>query len=214
MDNKKRNFILSQSNNTQSEVVDKPKYKDLIKQPLLVKITASLETNDHDNFCSDEECEYERCIVKTKTIIPEQYKQHPLGKIANTSEYKWTKHLCVPDLNVYGSGVCECDYNESHGLDRHHYRYTIEKVEIVKNPQYKTNGFGFVILAGYDYESEGGKDTYGFCKTIEEATLIATEAVKTGKKNKYKRNSPLDWTHVVNLDTLKVVYKARFTRSI
>ena len=35
MDDKKRNFILSQSNNTQSEVVDKPKYKDLIKQPLL-----------------------------------------------------------------------------------------------------------------------------------------------------------------------------------
>jgi hypothetical protein len=71
------------------------------------------------------------------------------------------------------------------------------------------NTNGYVILAGYDYESEGGYDTYGYSKTLEEAKQIATESVTTGKKNKYKKNNQLHWTHVVNLDTLKVIYKSR-----
>ncbi len=69
------------------------------------------------------------------------------------------------------------------------------------------NTNGYVILAGYNYESEGGHDTYGYSKTLDEAKQIATESITTGKKNKYKQNKPLDWTHVVNLDTLTVIYK-------
>jgi hypothetical protein len=221
----RQKMILEHSNKTQTQQLVKEKYKDLEQHRLLAKITGVLETNDHEGYCSGDECEYKRKIVKKKILVPEQYKELQVGKIQHVKEYKWANHLPLPDINVYGSDYCRCDYKKSHRLERHCYRYTIQKVEIVENPKYieveaevKAVKKGYVILAGEAYETEGGYAMYGFCKTVEEAHIIAREAVKTGSvrqqienENKGKdysiKGRPRCWSHVVDLDTLKVIHK-------
>lgn len=126
---------LESSMGTQTEALKKPTYKELSRHPFLARITAQLETNNHDGYCSDEDCEYTRKIVKATIVVPEQYRTHPVGKIANTSEYKWANHLQIPEVNVQGSGYCKFVKPEG-GLGQHEYRYTIKKVEIVENKKY------------------------------------------------------------------------------
>ena len=127
---------LESSMGTQTEALKKPTYKELEKQQFIAIITAQLEMNDHDGYCSSDECKYTRKIVKAIIVVPEQYKTRPLGKITNTKEYKWANHLQIPEVNVQGSGYCK--FVKPHGgLGQHEYRYTIKKVEIVENKKYK-----------------------------------------------------------------------------
>lgn len=127
---------LESSMGTQTEALKKPTYKELSRQQFIAIITAQLETNNHDGYCSDEDCKYTRKIVKAIIVVPEQYKTRPLGKITNTREYKWANHLQIPEVNVQGSGYCKFEKPDG-GLGQHEYRYTIKKVEIVENKKYK-----------------------------------------------------------------------------
>ena len=95
------------------------------------KITAHLETSDHDGYCSGNECEYECKIIEKIINAPDQYKNFKLGKIDNIEEYDWYKFLDEPGLNYYESYYCDLSWecNES-GLDKHDFRYTIISVEL------------------------------------------------------------------------------------
>lgn len=129
---------LNKSMRTQTESLPKPSYKDLTKQPFLARITAQLEKNDHDDYCSDDDCEYTKTIVKTNIIVPEKYVGHPVGKITDKNSYKWANHLPVPKVTTNGSGYCKFTKPKG-GVGQHQYRYTINKVEIVKNKKYIKN---------------------------------------------------------------------------
>ena len=94
------------------------------------KITARLETSDHDGYCSGEECEYKCKIIKRIVNAPDQYKTYKYGEIDDLSEYDWEKLLEPPELGE-GSSYCslspECEENN---LGVHDYRYTIISVEL------------------------------------------------------------------------------------
>lgn len=95
------------------------------------KITARLETSDHDGYCSDAECEYECKIIEQIVDIPDQYKNSKPGKIDNLKEYNWYKFLQEPRLNYYESYYCNLSpESEENGLGIHDYRYTIISVEL------------------------------------------------------------------------------------
>ena len=137
---KRQQFLemcMENSMGTQTEALSKPSYKEMAKQPFLARITAQLEKNDHYNYCSDEDCEYTRTVVKAKILVPEKYADHLVGKIENVVEYKWANHLPVPEVNVRGSGFCQF-HKPKGGVGQHEYRYTIKKVEIVENKNCET----------------------------------------------------------------------------
>lgn len=102
------------------------------------KITARLETSDHDGYCSGEECEYECKIIEHIVNAPEQYKNYKCGKIADTSKYNWINLLEPPELN---NGSCYCDLSpecEENNLGVHDYRYTIISVELVDDDDFNS----------------------------------------------------------------------------
>ncbi len=188
---------LENSMGTQTEVLPKVSYKELNKCRFLARITAQLETNDHDNYCSDEECEYVKKIVSVSTKVPEQYKDlEQLGRttrVNKVKEYEWTKHLPVPEIQVTGSGFCECKYVEG-GVGQHQYRYKIKKVEIVENDKYvgevkepkQGNKNGYVILGEHIVPYEFcWTDAHGYAKTLEEARIIAEDAILVGRTKTY-----------------------------
>jgi len=127
--------ILERSNNSQTEIVSKITFKELKKCFVLAKITARLETSDHDGYCSGDECKYKRKTVRVKTRVPEEFEEHAIGEIFFPENYNWIKHLPVPKINIDGSEYC--GFNYANGLCRHSYRYTLLKVEIVKNKLYE-----------------------------------------------------------------------------
>ena len=45
-------MILERSMGSQTKALKKPTYKELEKQPFLARITAKLEMNNHDGYCS------------------------------------------------------------------------------------------------------------------------------------------------------------------
>ena len=188
---------LENSMETQTEVLPKVSYKELNKCRFLARITAQLETNDHDNYCSDEECEYVKKTVSVSTKVPEQYKgleQHGrITRVNKVKEYAWTKHLPVPEIQVTGSGFCECKYVEG-GVRQHKYRYKIKKVEIVENEKYvgevkepkQGNKNGYVILGEHmDPYEYCWTDAHGYAKTLEEARIIAEDAILVGRTKTY-----------------------------
>ena len=126
---------LKNSIGTQTATIPKPTYKELVKHPFLARITAQLEKNDHDGYCSSDECEYTKKTVKANIVVPDAYVCHPVGKIEDTDGYKWANHLPVPEVNVQGSGYCRF-HKPRGGVGQHQYRYTIKKVEIVENKKY------------------------------------------------------------------------------
>ena len=99
-----------------------------MKQKFYMKITAVLETYDHDGYCSSDECEYKKTNKKVYIDIPNQSMLCPDKWL----KYNWKKHLPKPKLNIEGSGFCRGTHEKSNGLDNHDYRYTIKKIEIVK----------------------------------------------------------------------------------
>jgi hypothetical protein len=135
-------MILERSMGSQTKALKKPTYKELEKQPFLARITAKLEMNNHDGYCSGDECKYTKKIVKANIVVPDEFKDFPVGRCdkrwrrCEKVEYKWANHLPLPDVNYCGSGYCECRQPEG-GVGQHEYRYTIKKVEIVENNKYK-----------------------------------------------------------------------------
>jgi hypothetical protein len=127
---------------SQTKALKKPTYKELEKQPFLARITAKLEMNNHDGYCSGDECKYTKKIVKANIVVPDEFKDFPVGRCdirkrgCGKIEYKWANHLPLPDVNYSGSEYCECHKPEG-GVGKHEYRYTIKKVEIVENNKYK-----------------------------------------------------------------------------
>ena len=75
---------LESSMGTQTEALKKPTYKELEKQQFIAIITAQLEMNDHDGYCSSDECKYTRKIVKAIIVVPVQVgtKVHPGNNVA------------------------------------------------------------------------------------------------------------------------------------
>jgi hypothetical protein len=109
---------------------------------LKAKITAKLETSDHDGYCSDEDCEYEVKTVSYIVDLPDQYNSYPEGKIKNINQFdnKWINLLPEPELNGYGSMYCcVSDECEAHGLYKHDYKYTILSVEIINSDSVNKN---------------------------------------------------------------------------
>jgi hypothetical protein len=216
-------MCMENSMGTQTEALPKPSYKEMAKQPFLARITAQLEKNDHYNYCSDEDCEYTKEIVKAKILVPEKYADHPVGKIVNAGEYKWANHLPVPEVNVRGSGFCQF-HKPKGGVGQHEYRYTIKKVEIVENKNCETkpketNKRGYLVMASEGSYSDYENEPYGFSETKEGAQKIANEAVCYGTKrvvkdDKYKgwfdNNDyvgPFDSASIHDLDNMKQVGK-------
>lgn len=148
---------IERSMGTQTEAILKPTYKELQKHPFLARITAQLETNDHDGYCSSEECEYKKKIVKTNIAVPDRYYSCPVGELeAKYLElHEWANHLPVPEVNVEGSGYCRF-VKPKGGVGQHEYRYTIKKVNIIENPKY-----------------DESKDDYTTIKTITAGQMIA-----------------------------------------
>jgi len=148
---------LEKSMGTQTETIPKPTYKELQKQPFLARIMATLETNDHDGYCSSEECEYKKKIVKMNIPVPDRYDSCPLGELKDEylKYHNWANHLPVPEVNVEGSEYCRYHCPKG-GVGPHEYRYTIKKVEIIENPKY-----------------DKSKDDYTTIKTITAGQMIA-----------------------------------------
>ena len=147
---------LEKSMGTQTEAIKKPTYKEMQKHPFLARITAQLETNDHDGYCSSEECEYKKKIIKANIAVPDHYDGFPVGEIKEYLDvYKWANHLPVPKVNVEGSEYCRFVKPEG-GVGKHEYRYTIKKVNIIENPKY-----------------DESKDDYTTIKTITAGEMIA-----------------------------------------
>lgn len=212
-------MCMENSMGTQTEALSKPSYKEMAKQPFLARITAQLEKNDHYNYCSDEDCEYTRTVVKAKILVPEKYADHPVGKIENVVEYKWANHLPVPEVNVRGSGFCQFRKPKG-GVGQHEYRYTIKKVEIVENKNLtgketskkekpkETNKRGYLVMASEGSYSDYENEPYGFSETKEGAQKIANEAVCYGTKRVVKGDDykgPFDTASIHDLDNMKKV---------
>jgi hypothetical protein len=167
--------ILNDSLNTQTEFVSKPLFSELSKHPVLARITARLETNDHDGYCSDGECSYKSKLVKVNAILPEEYAT--LCPEIGTSifyktwfNYNWTKHLPMPKINIYGSRYCS--YKKINGVGRHEYRYTIEDVTVIENKFYKkTSERGYLLVERISLHD----GLHAVVDTFAEAEKIARE---------------------------------------
>ena len=117
---------------TQTETIPKMTYKELKKQPILVRIIAQVEIYNSDGG----ECEYRKIELETKTAVPEKYKNTPLGQLENISEYQWANHLPLTWLIARRKrerAIIECGLGPVNGVKPYHYRYTIKSVKVIKN---------------------------------------------------------------------------------
>ena len=213
-------MTLDSSMRSQTKIIVKPTYKELLETPFIARITAQLEKNDHDGYCSDEDCKYTRKIVKTNIFVPEQYKDHPVGQIENTREYKWANHLPLQEVNIGGSMYCKF-VKPNRGVGQHCYRYTIKNVEIVENKKYKgeaeekavikhkkTQKNGYVVMASQGSYSDYENEPYGYSDTEEGAMDIAIEAVCYGEARDDKWDGSegrFQGASICDLDTMKKV---------
>lgn len=128
---------LGNSMGTQTAMIPKPSYKDLLKKPLLAKITAQLEVSECDGYCTcrHRKCTFTKKIVKANIVIPVEYDYYPVGKIENVDKYKWANHLPVPVPEFESGDYMFLSDRLLRKYDRE-YKYTIKKVEIVKNKKY------------------------------------------------------------------------------
>lgn len=130
-------MTLNNSMGTQTAIIPKPTYKELQKQPFLARITAQLEMNNHDGYCSDDDCVYTKKTVKTNIVVPDMYCSHPVGELNDKylKLHEWANHLPLPKVNIGGSGYCRFN-KEKGGIGQHEYKYTIKNVKIIENPKY------------------------------------------------------------------------------
>lgn len=90
------------------------------------KITAKLETSDHDGYCSGEECKYEVKIQSFMVNLPIEYKNYP----KDNHLVDWDNLLPVP---IFNDGLYCCKLNDKckiNELGKHDYKCTIISVEI------------------------------------------------------------------------------------
>ena len=102
-----------------------------------IKLTYTVETSDHDGYCSGEECQYERkeftCVLPT----PKELSTYTSGEIVPLEVYEWNTEnrfpeRLLPDIRCYGSGYCNTSKEvDDNGLDKHDYRITITKMSIL-----------------------------------------------------------------------------------
>lgn len=93
----------------------------------------TLEVSDHDGYCSGGDCEYKKESKMYIIDVPDVLKDTPEGVLENPQEYDWSVHLPKPKLNNYGSGYCNISQKaQDAGLERHDYKITVTKVEIVQ----------------------------------------------------------------------------------
>lgn len=93
------------------------------------------ETSGHDGYCSGNECEYKKETLTQYVVLPNKYKQYPLGMITNADEFEfsWATLIDTPDVG-HGSGYCNLSHeSREHGLELHDYCQTIVSVEIVEH---------------------------------------------------------------------------------
>lgn len=124
--NKMDNYTLDKSKGSQTAILPKSTYKELITQPRLVKMTVYLHLHD----------KYKTFNVLIK--IPDEYKDYPLGEVY--PRYKWANHLPLPEMigewNPKETNIVEYDW-DTYYLDEDEYYYAIFGVTIVKNKKYK-----------------------------------------------------------------------------
>ncbi|MEI7489672.1 MAG: hypothetical protein WCJ72_20085 [Chryseobacterium sp.] len=127
---------LGNSMGTQTAMIPKPSYKELLKRPLLARITAQLKISECDGYCtSNHKCNYTKKIVKANIVIPVEYDNYPVGKIDNVDNYKWANHLHVPVPEFDSSDYMFLSDRLLRKYDRS-YKYTIKNVKIVKNKRH------------------------------------------------------------------------------
>jgi hypothetical protein len=91
-----------------------------------VKITVKLETSDHDGYCSGNESEY-------KSIIKKYIRNIKSNDISEYNDAFWIHLLPEPKINYWNSYYCDNSKDSiKYGLEKHEFRYTILKVEIIK----------------------------------------------------------------------------------
>jgi hypothetical protein len=183
-------LCLRKSLNTQTEVLPKPSFKEFSNNPVFAKITAELEINDHDGDCSGNECIYTKQTVEVNAILPEEYSAlcPQIGECIDFKnpffEYNWTKHLPLPNINIYGAHTCHC--KKINGVSRHQYKYTLKHIAVVENKNYKKTSIrGYLLMQNFCYDN----GLHAVVDTLSEAKEIAKE-----KKCK-----------IYDLDTLKYV---------
>jgi hypothetical protein len=93
-----------------------------------VKIFYELEINDHDGYCSGEECDYKK--IRKSAVVNYQPKNDQ--KISVRTE-NWEEYLPVPPVRGGGSDYCHItqEAKEAYMLNVHSHRYTVLKVEEV-----------------------------------------------------------------------------------
>jgi hypothetical protein len=111
---------------------------------LKLRITAKLETSDHDGYCSEGECEYK--VIKKSYVVdlPDELIEIFKGTYDDISDklneldeldFDWETLLPRPDINRNGSYWCERSSEVSaNNLERHTYKYTISSVKIIDIP--------------------------------------------------------------------------------
>lgn len=96
-------------------------------------IRAKLETSHHCGYCSGNECEYIIEIKYYEVETPEEYINHPLGKLEDITKYDWASLLPEPDVEG-DSGYCKPSEEslEAGMTEIHSYRYTVLSVKFVQ----------------------------------------------------------------------------------
>ena len=109
------------------------KQLEILSRNKKIKIFALLETSDHDGYCSDNVCEY-KCekVEHIIDLIDLSEQQHILNNIDDICKNDFEKYLPYPGLGDGGSNYCYLDEKcENSGLDKHDYKYTVTKIEII-----------------------------------------------------------------------------------
>ncbi len=89
-----------------------------------ISITFKEEMSSHDGYCSGGECELS--TRKYKKVV-----QLDCEELTNNLQY-YIKYADLVDINDIGSYYCDISDEVSHaGLDKHDYRITVLKVELV-----------------------------------------------------------------------------------
>jgi len=101
---------------------------------MLVELTLRVLSSHHDGYCSDNECELNEYIkvIRFETAILETL---PTDKEACLDLIPiHIREYIDPDVECTGSGFCDLtDECEEEGLERHDFKYVVDKVEIIES---------------------------------------------------------------------------------
>lgn len=92
------------------------------------------ELNDHDGYCSEDDCEYSFQRIRLKVPIPDKYKDKPIGSIiTDYDEDLWKNHYKVKlfEDRSTDSQYGGCRYEVTNGLGRHELRCSVVKCFVI-----------------------------------------------------------------------------------